>query len=288
MYEYFIAPFAQFGFMQRALAGAVILSISAGPIGVFLMFRRMSLAGDAMAHAILPGAAAGFLVSGLAILPMTIGGFAAGLVVALLAGLVSRITLQREDTSLAAFYLISLALGVLLVSLRGSNVDLMHVLFGTVLALNDDALILIGAVSSISLVGLALIWRPLFAECLDPTFLRSVSKAGQPVHLAFLALVVLNLVGGFQALGTLMSVGLMMLPAAAARFWVRSIEGVSGLSVLIGVVSSYFGLLLSYHLEVASGPSIILVAGAIYVASLIVGRRGVLFSRTRPSRHRIA
>ena len=288
MYEYFIAPFAQFGFMQRALAGAVILSISAGPIGVFLMFRRMSLAGDAMAHAILPGAAAGFLVSGLAILPMTIGGFAAGLIVALLAGLVSRLTLQREDTSLAAFYLISLALGVLLVSLRGSNVDLMHVLFGTVLALNNDALLLIGAVSSISLVGLALIWRPLFAECLDPTFLRSVSRAGQPVHLIFLALVVLNLVGGFQALGTLMSVGLMMLPAAAARFWVRCIEAVAGLAVLIGVASSYLGLLLSYHLEVASGPSIILVAGAAYIASLILGRRGVLFSRTQPTRHRIA
>jgi zinc/manganese transport system permease protein len=288
MYEYFIAPFAEFGFMQRALAGAVILAVSAGPIGVFLMFRRMSLAGDAMAHAILPGAAAGFLFSGLAILPMTIGGFAAGLVVALLAGLVSRLTLQREDTSLAAFYLISLALGVLLVSLRGSNVDLMHVLFGTVLALNDDALLLIGAVSSISLLGLALIWRPLFAECLDPTFLRSVSKSGQAVHLIFLALVVLNLVGGFQALGTLMSVGLMMLPAAAARFWVRSIEAVSGLAIVIGVVSSYFGLLLSYHLGVASGPSIILVAGAIYVASQIAGRPGVQFSRTQPNPHRNA
>ncbi|HZY67225.1 MAG TPA: zinc ABC transporter permease AztB [Devosia sp.] len=288
MYDLLVAPFAQFGFMQRALAGAVILAVSAGPIGVFLMFRRMSLAGDAMAHAILPGAAAGFLFSGLAILPMTLGGFAAGLVVALLAGLVSRLTAQREDTSLAAFYLISLALGVLLVSLRGSNVDLMHVLFGTVLALNNDALLLIGFVSSVSLLGLALIWRPLFAECLDPTFLKSVSRAGQPVHMFFLALVVLNLVGGFQALGTLMSVGLMMLPAAAARFWVRSIEAVSGLAVLIGVVSAYLGLLISFHLEVASGPSIILVAGAIYIASLIGGRRGILFSRTQPTRHRIA
>lgn len=288
MWDYFVAPFAQFAFMQRALAGAIILSISAAPIGVFLMFRRMSLAGDAMAHAILPGAAAGFLFSGLAILPMTIGGFAAGLIVALLAGLVSRLTLQREDTSLAAFYLISLALGVLLISLRGSNVDLMHVLFGTVLALNDDALLLIGGVASISFFGVALIWRPLFAECLDPTFLRSISRAGPPVHLIFLALVVLNLVGGFQALGTLMSVGLMMLPAAAARFWVRSIEGVTGLAMLIGAGSSYFGLLLSYHLEVASGPSIILVAGAVYIASLIAGRRGILFNRTQSTRHRTA
>jgi len=288
MWDYVVAPFVEFAFMRRALAGAVILAISAAPVGVFLMFRRMSLAGDAMSHAILPGAAAGFLVSGLALLPMTIGGFVAGLVVALLAGLVSRLTAQREDTSLAAFYLISLALGVLLVSLRGSNVDLMHVLFGTVLALNNDALLLIGGVATISLVGLALIWRPLFAECLDPAFLGSVSRAGQPVHLAFLAIVVLNLVGGFQALGTLLAVGLMMLPAAAARFWVRRLEAVIGIAMLIGVASAYLGLLLSYHLEVASGPAIILVAGAAYVASLLLGRRGIVFGRAQPARHRIA
>src|SRR3569833_3187708 len=132
-------PFSEFEFMQRALVGVIAIALGGGPVGVFLMLRRMSLSGDAMAHAILPGAGVGFLVAGLQILPMTIGGFAAGLIVALLAGLVSRLTIQREDTSLAAFYLISLALGVMLVSLRGSNVDLMHVLFGNVLALNDDA-----------------------------------------------------------------------------------------------------------------------------------------------------
>ncbi len=282
------APFADFDFMRRALAGAAILAVSAAPVGAFLMFRRMSLAGDAMSHAILPGAAAGFLVSGLAILPMTLGGFVAGLVVALLAGLVSRLTRQREDSSLAAFYLISLALGVLLVSLRGSNVDLMHVLFGTVLALNDDALLLIGGVATVSLVGMALIWRPLFAECLDPSFLRSVSRAGTPAHLIFLALVVLNLVAGFQALGTLLAVGLMMLPAAAARFWVRSLEAVIGLAALLGIASAYLGLIGSYYLGAASGPAIILVAGAFYVASLVLGPRGMVRSRMSPARHRIA
>jgi zinc/manganese transport system permease protein len=288
LYEIFVGPFAEFNFMRRALVGAVVLAISAGPAGVFLMLRRMSLTGDAMSHAILPGAAAGFLVSGLAILPMTLGGLAAGLVVALLAGLVSRFTTQREDSSLAAFYLISLALGVMLVSLRGSSVDLMHVLFGTVLALNGDALVMIGVVATASLVGFAAIWRPLVAECLDPAFLRSVSRAGQPVHLIFLGLVVLNLVGGFQALGTLLSVGLMMLPAAAARFWVRRLEAMAGLAIGLGVISVYAGLLLSFHANVASGPSIILVAGAIYLVSLVFGRRGVVFSRTQPARHRIA
>jgi zinc/manganese transport system permease protein len=288
LYDVFLAPFIDYAFMARALAGAMVVALSAGPVGVFLMLRRMSLTGDAMAHAILPGAGAGFLIAGLEILPMTLGGFAAGLIVALLAGLVSRVTIQREDTSLAAFYLISLALGVMLVSLRGSNVDLMHVLFGTVLALNNDALVMIGSVASISLVAMALIWRPLVAECLDPSFLRSVSGAGQPVHLIFLALVVLNLVGGFEALGTLLAVGLMMLPAAAARFWVRSLEALVAVAIAIGLVSSYLGLVLSYHFSLPSGPAIILVAGSIYAFSLMLGARGIVRSRITPARHRIA
>jgi zinc/manganese transport system permease protein len=288
MYEFLIAPFAEFAFMQRALVGACILAISACPVGVFLMLRRMSLTGDAMAHAILPGAAAGFLVSGLALVPMTLGGLLAGLFVALIAGAVSRVTAQREDASLAAFYLISLALGVLLVSLKGSSVDLMNVLFGTVLALNNEALILIGAMATITIMGLAILWRPLYAECLDPLFLRSVSGAGPAAHLFFLVLVVLNLVGGFQALGTLLAVGLMMLPAAASRFWFRSLEALIALSIAIGVVSCIAGLLVSYHLSIASGPAIILSAGIAYLFSLALGPLGLGQSRQSAHRHRTA
>jgi zinc/manganese transport system permease protein len=288
LYEFFVSPFVEFGFMRRALVGSSLLAVSACPIGVFLMLRRMSLTGDAMAHAILPGAAAGFLISGLAILPMTFGGLAAGLIVALLAGVVSRLTVQREDASLAAFYLISLAMGVLMVSMRGSSVDLMHVLFGTVLALNDEALILIASIATVTILSLAILWRSLFAECMDPVFLRSVSASGPVAHLVFLMLVVLNLVGGFQALGTLLAVGLMMLPAAAARFWFRELEPMCLASLVIGIISSYVGLLASYHWSLASGPAIILTAGAIYVASLIGGPRGVIASQFEPRRHRTA
>jgi len=287
LYEALVSPFADYAFMRRALAGALALSLSACPVGVFLMLRRMSLTGDAMAHAILPGAAVGFLVAGLELLPMTLGGLVAGLVVAVLSGIVSRATVQKEDASLAAFYLISLALGVLLVSLKGSNVDLMHVLFGTVLALDDAALTLIGGIATVTLVTLAFIWRALVAECLDPLFLRSVSGAGPAVHLLFLALVVLNLVGGFEALGTLLAVGLMMLPAAAARFWTTRLEAMCGLAVAIGAAASVSGLLASYHFRLPSGPAIILAAGLVYALSMVLGRRGLLRQRTR-TRHRVA
>lgn len=286
MHALLIDPFLQFDFMRRALMGALMLSFSACPVGTFLMLRRMSLAGDAMAHAILPGAAAGFLLFGLQILPMTIGGLIAGALVALGAGAVSRLTVQREDASMAAFYLISLSVGVVMVSLRGSTVDLMHVLFGTVLALDDAALWLIALVLAVSLAALVVLWRALVAECLDPLFLRSVSRLGGLVHLAFLGLVVLNLVAGFQALGTLLSVGLMILPAAAARFWVQRVAPMVGLAVAIGAVSSVAGLLLSYHVSLPSGPAIILSAGAVYMASVLLGPRGVLMPLIPRRAHR--
>jgi zinc/manganese transport system permease protein len=286
-FDALIGPFVEFEFMRRALAGTSMLSLSACPVGVFLMLRRMSLSGDAMAHAILPGAAVGFLVSGLKLLPMTLGGLVAGIIVALASGAVSRSTIQKEDASLAAFYLISLALGVLLVSLRGSSIDLMHVLFGTVLALDNQALMLIGAIAAITVVTLALLWRALVAECMDPMFLRSVSRVGPFVHFSFLVLVVLNLVGGFEALGTLLAVGLMMLPAAAARFWTRRLEPMIVLAVAIGLVSGAVGLLVSYHLSVASGPAIILTAGVVYCLSLAFGTRGLVANRF-VARHRAA
>ena len=217
LHDIFIAPFAEFAFMRRALVGALALAIAGPPLGVFLILRRMALTGDAMAHAILPGAALGYLAAGLSLGPMTIGGLAAGLIVAVGSGIVARTTILREDASLAAFYLISLALGVTIVSLRGSNIDLLHVLFGSVLALDDATLILLAAIASVTLLALAALYRPLVLETIDAGFLAAVSRSGGVVQIMFLVLVVLNLVGGFQALGTLLAVGMMMLPAASAR-----------------------------------------------------------------------
>ena len=279
MWEAIGQPFADFGFMRRALLGCVAVSVGATPVGVFLMLRRMSLTGDAMAHAILPGAAVGYLVAGLSLGAMTVGGLIAGMAVALLAGFVSRATALREDASLAAFYLISLAVGVLIVSVRGSNVDLMHVLFGTVLALDDDALVLLCSIASLSALTLAVLFRPLVLECADPQFLRSVSGLSAATHFTFLALVVLNLVGGFHALGTLMAVGIMILPAAAARFWAASIGALISVAIAVAVLSSVSGLLLSYHFSLPSGPAIILMAGAAYGMSLVLGPVGGLAVR---------
>ena len=279
IYSLFIEPFNDFSFMQRALWGCVILSISATPIGVFLTLRRMSLTGDAMAHAILPGAAIGFLISGVSIIAMTIGGIVAGCIVAILAGIVARYSNAEEDSSLAAFYLLSLATGVLIISAKGSNVDLLHVLFGSVLALNNDALILLTAIATISVLSLAVLYRPLVFECVDPDFFKSVSKLSAVAHYAFLLLVVLNLVAGFHALGTLMSVGLMILPAAISRFWSDKLGAMLFIALLTSIISSYLGLFLSFHVSFATSPAIVLVMGIFYIVSLLFGQQGGLLSR---------
>jgi zinc/manganese transport system permease protein len=276
LYDLLAAPFVDFAFMRRALVACAALAVGCGPVGVLLLLRRMSLVGDSMSHAVLPGAAIGFVISGLSLVSMSIGGFVAGLLVALASGVVTRVTQLREDASFAAFYLISIALGVLIVSTRGSNVDLMHVLFGTILAVDNHSLLLVSAIATISIAVLAVIYRPLIVECFDPAFLRSFGGHGASYHILFLVLVVLNLVAGFQALGTLMAVGLMMLPAAAARFWSAEVWALAAVSAAIALVSGYVGLLVSFHFDLPSGPAIVLTAGVIYLVSLAVGRKGSL------------
>ena len=285
LYDLLIAPFADFEFMRRALAGTLALAIGAGPIGVFLMLRRMSLVGDAMAHAVLPGAAIGFLISGLNLFAMAAGGLIAGFIVAVAAGLIARSTELKEDASLASFFIISLALGVILVSVKGTNIDLLHFLFGTVLALDNQTLVLIGVNATVTLFGLALIYRPLVLECVDPGFLRSVSRAGGVAHIAFLALLVVNLVSGFHALGTLLAVGIMILPAVIARFWARDITAMIVIAAAAGSFAGLAGLLVSYHASVPSGPAIILVAGTVYALSVLFGRVGGLVWLMFPGRH---
>jgi zinc/manganese transport system permease protein len=280
-----IAPFTEFEFMRRALAAIIALSLGGAPIGVFLMLRRMSLVGDAMAHAILPGAAIGFLLSGLNLFAMTTGGLIAGFLVAILAGVVARSTGLKEDASLATFYLASLALGVTIVSIKGTNIDLLHVLFGNILAMDDQTLLLVAINATITMLVLAVIYRPLVIESVDPLFLRTVSRSGGPAHLAFLALVVVNLVSGFQALGTLLAVGLMILPAGIARFWARDVTSMICIAVVSAIISGYAGLVLSFQTRIPSGPAIILVAAVLYIASVLFGSVGGVLRQLFPGRH---
>ena len=273
--------------MRRALAAVLALALSAGPIGVFLMLRRMSLIGDAMSHAILPGVAIAFLAAGLNVYGMTLGGLVAGLVIALAAGAISRATALQEDASLAVFLLLSLALGVVIVTLKGMDIEqLMTFLFGETSArMSGDKLFVIAVSSTVSLLALALIYRPLVLGSVDPGFLRSVSCTDGVAHLIFLALLVLNLVSGFHALGTLLGVGIIIIPAGIARFWTRDLSKMIALAVIGALISGYAGLLFAFHAGIPSGPAVTLAAGLLYIGSVVFGPVGGLIWRAFPGRH---
>ena len=283
------SPFMEFAFMRRALVATLALSLSAAPLGVFLTLRRMSLLGDALSHAVLPGVAIGFMVCGLSLTAMALGGVLAGLLVAGIAGAVSRFTMLKEDASLAALYLVALALGVTLIASHGTQLDLLHILFGSALGVDNSGLLLVAGVATGSVLALALLYRGLVLETFDPVFM-SAHRRGMPPWLwqqGFLVLVVLNLVAGFQTLGTLMAVGLMMLPAVSARLWHTTLPAQLLNASVQAALSGVAGLLLSYHWDTPSGPTIIACAGGLYAASLVLAPGGGR-AHWRIGRHRSA
>lgn len=285
LHDLLIAPFAEFGFLRRALVGCLALAVAAPPLGVFLTLRRMSLTAEVLSHAVLPGIAAAYWVAGLSAAAMWAGGMAAGLIVALGAGALARATGGREDSTLTALYLLALAAGVAMISVSGGTGDLSTLLFGSVLGVDDEALLLMASAATLTLLGLAFAWRPLALECFDPSFAQATGARGAAWHLLFLALVVLNVLAAFQALGTLMAVGLMMLPAIAARHWSRQLSGMVYASAAIAVAASLLGLLLSYHADLPTGPAIVLTAGGLWAVSVLAGPVDGMLQRLFRRRH---
>lgn len=268
MYEILIDPFVEYVFMRRALLACLAISLSCGPLGVLLVLRRMSLLGDALSHSILPGIAIGYLISGLWLPGLSLGGIIAGLIVAVASGFVTRRTILHEDASFTGFYLIALSLGVLILSVKGGNMNLTHFLFGSVLAVDHENMLYIVSVTTISLLTLAVIYRPLIYECFDPTFVRLLGAKEGKYHAVFMILVVINLVGACQALGTMMALGIMMLPAITARLISTQVWSTALRAVVIAAICSYAGLILSFQFNWPSGPTIILLCGVTYLLVL--------------------
>lgn len=264
-----------FAFMRRAFVVTSVLSASVAPVGAFLVLRRLSLAGEAMAHAITPGIVIGFVTAGLSVMSLLVGGLIAGVGVAAITALLARRTILRSDASLASLYLIALAAGIFILSAAGSAVPLKSFLFGSILGIDDASLLLVGGVASVTLAAFAFLLRPLIISTCDPVFFEAQVRRPWLVEQGFMLLLVLNLLAAFKTLGTLMAVGLMILPATAARYWATTITMQLGLTFAFALLSCWIGLTLSYVFpETPSGPAIVLVAGGLFVVSALIGPLG--------------
>jgi zinc/manganese transport system permease protein len=272
--------------LKTAAAGALSLAFGGAPLGVLLIARRMSLMGDALSHGILLGAAAAFLVAGRDPLALTLGALAAALVVTGLSSLLARTRRLPEDAAFAVVYLPALAAGVVLMSRKAGSEALEAMLFGAAGSLDRGGLILAAGAASASLIALALFIRGFVAESVDPGFTRAEGAGGR-LHLLFMMLVALNLVAGFRAFGALMTVALMMIPAAGARFWARGWAGQAGVAIAISALASGAGLVIAAMAGVEPGAVMTLCAAALFAASGLVGLNGGLIV-TLAGRRRLA
>lgn len=257
--------------LPMALAGGLALALGGAPLGVLLIARRMSLVGDALSHGILPGAALAYLIAGPDPVAMTVGALIAGFVVAGLSSLLARTKRLPEDAAFAVFYLSALALGVLILG-RNANAEVVFdLLFGAAKGLDTTALLVSAGAATATLFALALFIRGFLAESADPVFMRASGLPGGMLHLLLMLLVALNLVAGFRAFGALMTVGLMMIPAAASRFWARSYVGQAGAAVLISALSSGAGLFLAHRFAAEPGATMTLAAASLFGLSALAG-----------------
>jgi zinc/manganese transport system permease protein len=262
--------------LKSAAAGAVALAFGGAPLGVLMIARRLSLMGDALSHGILPGVAIAFLVAGRDPVALTFGALTAGLIVAGLSSLLARTGKLPDDASFAIFYLAALALGVLLLGKMGKPDELEALLFGSTEALDAGGLILAGAAASATLIALALFLRGVLGEAADPVFMRTLGARFGLAHLLLMLLLALNLVAGFRAFGALMTVALMTIPAAAARFWAKGYGGQAVCAVLLSGVSGLAGLGLAAIWAVEPGAVMTLCAAGLFGVSALIGANGGL------------
>jgi len=258
-------------FLLRALAGGAGVALAAGPLGCFVLWRRMAYFGAALSHSALLGIAAGFLLG----VSLTAGIFVFCLLMAALLALLERERALATDTLLGILAHAALALGLVAIAfLEGLRVDLLGYLFGDILAVSRHDLYLIYATAVGSLLVLWRIWRPLLSLTVNEDLAAAEGVPVPAVRLAFVLMMASVIAVGMKVVGLLLIVSLLIIPAAAARRFSATPEGMAAVAALAGVVSVALGLLASLHWDVPSGPAIVVMATLLFAASLCwPGRR---------------
>jgi manganese/iron transport system permease protein len=272
MAEFFLAPF-QFDFMRHALAASLLVGGLCGVVGVFVVLRGMAYFGDALAHAMLPGLAIGYVLHGAAAAALFWWGLGAAVLSALVIGWISRRGGLREDSAIGIVLAGMLALGVALVS-RGPRyaIDLAHFLFGNVLGISAQELLFTGAFCLAVAVALTLFHKELVLVAFDETLARTLRLPAGALYFLMLILIAVTIGVSIQTVGLGLMLALLVAPAATALQLSRRLTRVIALAGAIGGGSGYLGLCLSYRWEIPSGAAIVLVNVALFVLALVLGR----------------
>lgn len=282
--SWLLDPF-QFEFMQRALLACAIIGFTNGFVGAFVVLQRLSLVADSLSHSLLPGLAIAAILVGLNPFGLLIGGLLAAAFVALGGHLLSRSSRLKEETGIACLYIMAFALGIALIKYARVKISLDHFLFGNILGLANSDLWTSYLVGSLVLLTFTAFQRPLFLTLFEPSVART---QGVPVPLilgGLILAIVLTMVSSLQAIGVLLSLGLMVLPAATVYLVSDSYRTMPWLSGLLGMSGAVLGLFLSYWADIPSGPAIVMILGAVFLGSYLFSPTYGLLARRLPRKH---
>jgi len=263
--------------------GSALVGLCCALLGSFLVLRRMSLIGDVLGHAMLPGVVLGFMVAGTkALLPLYLGALGTGVLAALCFGFIVAHSRTRPDAALGLVLTTFFGLGIVLMASvqndpSGQQAGLTNFLFGNALALQPVEVGILAVLAVVSIACVVTFYRPLAALCFDPLFARTIGLPIRVVHYGLMTLTSLVTVASIQSVGVVLVVAMLITPAATAFLLVRRLPGMLALSATIGTASGYLGAMLSYVFTgFSSGPTMVLVASAFFTLAVVFGPRGLL------------
>ncbi len=272
MLDWLLTPL-QYAFMARGLLAAVMVGGLCALLGTYVVLRGMAFFGDALAHAVLPGVAVAYLLGGGSQGPLFWGGLAAGVGTALGIGAISKNGQIREDTAIGVIFAGMLALGVALIStVRNFSVDLTHFLFGNVLGVSAADLRLTAIFSALVVALVILFYKEFLVISFDPVLATVLRLPVQPLRYLLLVMIAVTVVVALQTVGVGLMVAMLVTPAATASLLSRRLPIMMALSAAIGAFSGAAGLYLSYYVNVASGPAIVLICTTLFLLAFVAGR----------------
>jgi len=262
----FITALGHYNFLQSALLAAIMVGIMSGIIGSFIILRGMSLMGDAISHSVLPGVAVAYMLG----INLLLGAAIFGVLAALLIGFVASKSQLKNDTAIGIVFSAFFALGFILISMAESSTNLHHILFGNVLAVSDNDLITTACVLMGVILFVVVFFKELLITSFDETFAKAYGLQTQLIHYGLMLVLTLVTVSALQTVGIILIVAMLITPAATAFLWTNHLSIMLWLASGIGALASTIGLYLSYTLNWASGPAIVLVAAILFLISFVI------------------
>lgn len=273
----FIHALGKYDFLQSALLTAVMVGIMSGIIGSFIILRGMSLMGDAISHAVLPGVAVAYMLG----INILIGASVFGVLAALLIGFVASRSKIKTDTSIGVVFSAFYALGFILISMAESSTNLHHILFGNILAVSDSDIMTTAVVLGLVILFVVTFYKELLVTSFDETYAKTYGLNVQIIHYALMLVLTLVTVSALQTVGIILVVAMLITPAATAFLWTDKLNVMLVLSAIVGVISSITGLYFSYTFNWASGPAIVIVAALLFAISFVASPKQNFFKLKR-------